>query len=136
MSEDDFQDSYNQVADQKEPENSGSNHIVGISIALLLVLGSAVVGVHLNYPQYAFWQPENCQYQFEMSHTVEENGEKRVAISRVGQPSVNATVSAVGATTNYDNMTISDQVNLYLPAETQSVSVYGQCGRAMTYSFN
>jgi hypothetical protein len=137
MPEDDFQQNYSEVAEQKQdPENKGSRHLVGISLAVLLVLGSATVGVHFNYPQYAFWQPEECQYQYDISYSVEESGEKRVTVSRVGNPSVNTSVTAVGATINDENLTISDQVNFYVPADTESISVYGQCDRSATYSLS
>ncbi len=137
MPEDNFQENYSDVAEQKQGDDSkGNRHIVGISLAVLLVLGSAAVGVHFNYPQYAFWQPEGCQYQYDISHSVEESGEKRVTISRVGNPSVNTSVTAVGASINDENLTISDQVNFYVPADTESISVYGQCDRSTTYSLS
>lgn len=138
--QDDFQQHYDRVAQNVNPgeKNSGINKNVlkGVSVLLLLVLVSSAVAVHFSYPQYAFWRADECQYQFDLGASVEEDGQYRFKIGKHGSTPVDVTLSGVQQTSRYSNLTVSDQVFLYLPSSTQSVTVYGQCDRSATYRFN
>lgn len=132
----DFQEDYNSVADKVEPHQRNKKLWIGLSVALFLVLMSSAVAVHFNYPQHAFWQPDKCQYQFELDSSIEEDGEYRFKIAKKGSTAVNTTLSTVGSITSRDNMSVSDQVFVYLPSQTESATVYGQCDRSATYQFS
>lgn len=137
---DDFQDHYDSVAERVNPGEKESgidkNVLKGLSVLLLLVLVSSAVGVHFSYPQYAFWRADACQYQFDLGASVEEDGQYRFKIGKHGATPVNITLSGVQQSQRYSNLTVSDQIFLYLPSSTEAVTVYGQCDRSATYNFS
>lgn len=136
-----FQEDYDEVADNLSPEN-GSNHhtrhLLELATVIILILfASGILTINMYYPQHAFWKDDACQYQFQMENEGFQNGEYRVKIGKVGDTPVNTTLGAEGAViTSYDNLTISDQIYVYLPEGTESLTAYGNCGRSATLQIN
>jgi hypothetical protein len=128
-----FQDDYGEVAENVQPEHH-TRHVLEITTVIVLILFvSGILAVNMYYPQHAFWKDDSCRYQFEMENTGFENGEYRIKIGKIGDTPVNTTLDAEGTLiTSYDNLTISDQVFVYLPEGTESLTAYGDCGRSAT----
>lgn len=137
-----FQDDYGDVADNVHPGSENNNHhtrhlLEMATVVILILFISGVMTVAMYYPQQAFWKDESCQYQFELENTGFQNGEYRVKVGKIGDTPVNTSLSAEGTLiTSYDNLTISDQIFVYLPESTKSLTAYGACGRSATLKIN